>query len=50
MNYAQSNLLPFTAAFDRQGDIARASGGIPGTPASFVIDKQGASSSAIWRA
>lgn len=41
MNYAQSNPLPFTVALDRQGDIARAFGGILGTPASFVIDKQG---------
>lgn len=41
MNYAQNNQLPFTVALDSKGDIARAFGGILGTPASFVIDKQG---------
>lgn len=41
MNYAQSNKLPFTVAFDTGGSVAQSFGGILGTPTTFVIDKQG---------
>lgn len=39
--YAQKNALPFKVALDVQGELVRAFGDIPGTPATFIIDKQG---------
>jgi len=39
--YVQKNALPFKVALDVQGDLVRAFGDIPGTPATFIIDKQG---------
>jgi peroxiredoxin len=39
--YVRQNDLPFKVALDVQGDVLRAFGDVPGTPATFVIDKQG---------
>lgn len=39
--FVQRNALPFKVALDVQGDAVRAFGDIPGTPATFIIDKRG---------
>jgi peroxiredoxin len=39
--YANANALPFKVALDVQGELVRAFGDVPGTPTTFVIDKQG---------
>jgi len=39
--YARRTALPFHVAFDAQGELVRAFGDVPGTPATFIVDKQG---------
>lgn len=39
--YAQRHALPFKVALDVQGELLRAFGNVPGTPTTFLIDKQG---------
>jgi len=41
LDYVQKNALPFKVALDVQGELVRAFGDVPGTPATFIIDKQG---------
>ena len=39
--FAQSRALPFSVAFDKSGEVARAFGDVKLTPTTFLIDKQG---------
>lgn len=39
--YARAEALPFKVALDVQGEIARAFGGVKGTPTTLLIDKRG---------
>lgn len=41
LDYVQKNALPFKVALDVQGELVRAFGDVPGTPATFIIDKEG---------
>jgi len=41
LDFAQRNALPFKVALDIRGEALRAFGDVPGTPALFVVDKQG---------
>lgn len=41
LNYAKQHALPFTVALDLKGEAEQAFGGVPLTPTSFLIDKQG---------
>lgn len=41
LDFARRNALPFKVALDVRGEALRAFGDVPGTPAIFVIDKQG---------
>jgi len=47
VNFAETRKLPFKVAIDATGELARAFGDVTLTPTAFLIDKQGASSSAI---
>ncbi|WP_235839899.1 peroxiredoxin family protein [Derxia lacustris] len=40
-NFAQERALPFKVAIDIDGAIAQAFSGIPATPTSFLVSKQG---------
>jgi peroxiredoxin len=39
--FAQSRALPFSVAFDKSGEVARAFGDVELTPTTFLIDKKG---------
>lgn len=41
LDFVRRNDLPFKVALDVQGEVLRAFGDVPGTPALFLIDKQG---------
>jgi peroxiredoxin len=46
MNYAEARQLPFELTLDNTGAIARAFGGVEGTPTSLLIDRAGR---IVWR-
>lgn len=41
LDYVRRHGLPFKVALDVQGELVRAFGDVPGTPATFIIDQEG---------